>query len=200
ETGETSRIQRAFRVRARPDGGALARNRRAAGAGRPPQPRSSNRAEAGTGARNNCRVPARGSRRRAHKRKGARSRRGRKGAARRKRVAAGFRAACAKRDRWVSMAGSTTQSRRGIARSPQQARALLRDALVQSAERLGWSQAALARWLRRRPSTVRRWFDCDHRIDVEAVLASPRLAPEFTRCLYILERRSRRGQRNHGRG
>ncbi len=79
----------------------------------------------------------------------------------------------------------STNGRRG----PVKGRALLRAALVHSIEKAGASHNAAARWLKKRPSTLRRWLAGTHRIDVEAVVESTKLGRHFCSCLALAERR-----------
>lgn len=71
-------------------------------------------------------------------------------------------------------------------------RALLRVAFGHTLKRSGVTHAAAARWLKKEPSTVRRWLAGSHRIDVEAIVDSKKLARHFCSCLAIVVRRRER--------
>lgn len=77
------------------------------------------------------------------------------------------------------------------ARTPEQVRRLFRDAFVHCMDATGATSGAAARWLKRRPSTIRGWLAGTHRIDLEAVACSPKLWPHFLRCVVGLERKTR---------
>jgi hypothetical protein len=77
-------------------------------------------------------------------------------------------------------------------RSRKKGRALLREALEHTVSDVAPSHSAAARWLKKDASTVRRWLAGTHRMDVEAVLDSERLADPFARCLRIVVRRNRK--------
>ncbi len=68
-------------------------------------------------------------------------------------------------------------------------RALLRVAFEHTIDRSGATHAAAARWLKKEPSTVRRWLAGSHRIDVEAIVNSRKLGRHFCSCLAIVVRR-----------
>lgn len=70
--------------------------------------------------------------------------------------------------------------------SGDKGRALLRVAFGHTLERSGATHAAAARWLKKEPSTVRRWLAGSHRIDVEAIVNSKKLARHFCNCLAIV--------------
>lgn len=71
-------------------------------------------------------------------------------------------------------------------------RQLFAVAFVHSLNASAVSVNGAARWLRRRPATIRAWISGEHRIDFEAIARSPKLWSHFLRCLVILERKARR--------
>ena len=52
------------------------------------------------------------------------------------------------------------------------------------------SHAAAAKWMNRKPVTVRRWLSGDYRLDVEAIMCSPKLWRAFLGCLIEQDRKS----------
>lgn len=81
---------------------------------------------------------------------------------------------------------------RHITRSAQECRATLRVAFAHAVKKSNGSHAAVAKWLGKNPSTVRRWLSRERPIDVEALMRSAKLWPHFFRCLLIIERKARR--------
>lgn len=79
-----------------------------------------------------------------------------------------------------------------VTRSTKEVRAVLRGAFSHALAQVGESQAAVARWLRKDVSTIRRWQAGTVKIDVESIMRSGRLWAPFLRCLVILERKARR--------
>ena len=77
----------------------------------------------------------------------------------------------------------------GARRNGKKGRALLRVAFQHSLKRAGATHNAAARWLKKEPSTVRRWLAGTHRIDVEAVVDSAKLARHFCSCLALAVRK-----------
>lgn len=90
------------------------------------------------------------------------------------------------------MPASNGVRRDGSRRAPSKGRALLRVALSHAIEHVGATHAAAARWLRHDVSTLRRWLAGTHRMDVEAVVESPKLGRHFCTCLALAEKRSMR--------
>jgi hypothetical protein len=88
----------------------------------------------------------------------------------------------------VMRAGNGSGPRNGSGNG-NKGRALLRVAFKHTLERSGASHAAAARWLKKEPSTVRRWLAGSHRIDVEAIVDSKKLARHFCSCLALAVRR-----------
>ncbi len=82
--------------------------------------------------------------------------------------------------------GNGSRNRSG---NGKKGRALLRVAFTHSLDRAGASHAAAARWVKKEPSTVRRWLAGSHRIDVEAIVDSRKLARHFCSCLALAVRR-----------
>lgn len=80
----------------------------------------------------------------------------------------------------------------GSTRNGKKGRALLRVAFQHTLQRSGATHAAAARWLKKEPSTVRRWLAGSHRIDVEAIVDSRKLARHFCSCLALVVRRRER--------
>jgi hypothetical protein len=81
---------------------------------------------------------------------------------------------------------------RHITRSKQECRATLRGAFEHACERSGGTHAAVAKWLGKDPSTIRRWLNLERPLDMEALMRSSRIWPHFFRCLVAIERKARR--------
>jgi len=81
---------------------------------------------------------------------------------------------------------------RHVRRSEQEVRATMREAFEHALKRSRASRSAVANWLNRDVSTLRRWLnDEEAEIDFYAV-ARTSLWPHFLRCLVVLERKARR--------
>lgn len=91
---------------------------------------------------------------------------------------------------------------RAAAVSPalKRARHLIAASLVQAMRAIGASQNVVARWTNKSARTVRNWVHEQNPINVEAVLASPKLGELFRRALcthehapvgYVARRRAR---------
>lgn len=87
------------------------------------------------------------------------------------------------------MPARTSPRPRGKRPAHRKGRAILRDALVFALERAQGTHNAAARWLKLRPSTLRRWLAGTHRIDVETIVESKRLGRHFCTCLALAEKR-----------
>jgi hypothetical protein len=87
------------------------------------------------------------------------------------------------------MVAANGNGRGNGSRNGKKGRALLRVAFSHTLERSGATHAAAARWLKKEPSTVRRWLAGSHRIDVEAIVDSKKLARHFCSCLALAVRR-----------
>ncbi len=93
----------------------------------------------------------------------------------------------------------TSPRPRGKSPAHRKGRAVLRQALMFALERAAGTHNAAARWLKLRPSTLRRWLAGTHRIDVEAVVESRKLGRHFCTCLALAESRLVRKAGSHVR-
>lgn len=90
------------------------------------------------------------------------------------------------------MTSSADRQLRHITRSAQECRATLRVAFAHAVKKSKGSNSAVARWLGKNPSTVRRWLKDERPLDMEALMRSAKIWPHFFRCLLIIERKARR--------
>lgn len=89
------------------------------------------------------------------------------------------------------MASNTrTRSANGanhVRRSREKVRAVLRVCLRQAIEKVGATQAAVARWIGINQSTLTRWLSGKRRVNLEAIMESRRFWPAFRECLNDVE-------------
>jgi len=83
------------------------------------------------------------------------------------------------------MGGSTHITSAVVRRGRAKARALLSGCLAQAIGETAPSHEAAARWMFVDASTIRRWLRSTVAINVEAVLASPKLGAAFRRALCV---------------
>lgn len=90
------------------------------------------------------------------------------------------------------MTSPASKQLRHLTRSAQECRATLRAAFAHAVEKSKGSQSAVAMWLGKNPSTIRRWLKDERPLDIEAMMRSAKLWPHFFRCLLVIERKGRR--------
>lgn len=83
----------------------------------------------------------------------------------------------------------TPQRPSRVTRSLEKGRAILHEAAEHAIKESGASHNAVARWIGRDATTVRRWLAGTSRIDVEAFVGDPRLARAFATCLALTVKR-----------